>query len=314
MLRYAIKRLVLFIPTLLVVLFITYALGYFGPGDPLLYQYYKENPSGRMPDEATLERLRHVYGLDRPFLTRWTEWGQNLLRGDLGTSLITRRPIGPSIAQRFPVSAQLGLVAFVLMAVAGTALGAITAIKQNTWIDHAIVGFFLFISSVPIFVLAPLSLIVVMLWLKLPSALGWDGLFTPKAILPILLFSVPGWLGIIRMTRSGLIQVLSEDYVRTARAKGLPERLVILRHMIKNGLLGTVTTLGLSVSGMVTGSLFLEAAFGIPGYGSLAVQGLLGSDYDVIMATTLLGAILVMLANLITDLAYGFLDPRVRYS
>ena len=154
---------------------------------------------------------------------------------------------------------------------------------------------------------------VVMLWLKLPSPIGWKGLFSYNAILPILLFSIPGWLGPIRMTRSGLLEVLGEDYVRTARAKGLPERLVVLRHILKNGLTGTVTSLGLSIAGIITGSVFIEGVFAIPGYGSMASSSIASFDYNVMMAVTLVGAVLIMVANLLTDMLYGVLDPRVRY-
>ena len=312
MLVYAGKRLLLFIPTVLAVLFITFTMGYLGPGDPIQTQVMRVNP--RLADQETIERLREVYGLNRPFLVQWGDWVGKLLRGDFGKSYTTRTDIGPTIAYRLPISAQLGAVAFVILAIGGMLLGTLAALKQNTWIDHLIVGSALFINSFPIFVLAPLLMIVVILWLKLlPSSVGWDGIFSTKAILPILLFSVTGWIGPIRMTRNGLIEILSQDYVRTARAKGLPERLVVLRHVVKNGLISTVTFLGLAVSGIVTGSLFLESAFAIPGYGYMAVQGLTANDYNVIMATTLIGAVLVIVSNLITDLLYGMLDPRVRY-
>ena len=312
MLVYAVKRLLLFIPTVLAVLFITFTMGYLGPGDPIQTQIMRVNP--RLADQETIERLREVYGLNRPFLVQWGDWVGKLLRGDFGKSYTTRTDIGPTIAYRLPISAQLGAVAFVILAIGGMLLGTLAALKQNTWIDHLIVGSALFINSFPIFVLAPLLMIVVILWLKLlPSSVGWDGIFSTKAILPILLFSVTGWIGPIRMTRNGLIEILSQDYVRTARAKGLPERLVVLRHVVKNGLISTVTFLGLAVSGIVTGSLFLESAFAIPGYGYRAVQGLTANDYNVIMATTLIGAVLVIVSNLITDLLYGMLDPRVRY-
>ena len=312
MLVYAVKRLLLFIPTVLAVLFITFTMGYLGPGDPIQTQIMRVNP--RLADQETIERLREVYGLNRPFLVQWGDWVGKLLRGDFGKSYTTRTDIGPTIAYRLPISAQLGAVAFVILAIGGMLLGTLAALKQNTWIDHLIVGSALFINSFPIFVLAPLLMIVVILWLKLlPSSVGWDGIFSTKAILPILLFSVTGWIGPIRMTRNGLIEILSQDYVRTARAKGLPERLVVLRHVVKNGLISTVTFLGLAVSGIVTGSLFLESAFAIPGYGYMAVQGLTANDYNVIMATTLIGAVLVIVSNLITDLLYGMLDPRVRY-
>jgi ABC-type dipeptide/oligopeptide/nickel transport system permease component len=312
MLAYTIKRLLLIFPTVVAILFITFTMGYLGPGDPIQTQVMRVNP--RLADQETIERLREVYGLNRPFLVQWGDWVGKLLRGDFGKSYTTRTDIGPTIAYRLPISAQLGAVAFVILAIGGMLLGTLAALKQNTWIDHLIVGSALFINSFPIFVLAPLLMIVVILWLKLlPSSVGWDGIFSTKAILPILLFSVTGWIGPIRMTRNGLIEILSQDYVRTARAKGLPERLVVLRHVVKNGLISTVTFLGLAVSGIVTGSLFLESAFAIPGYGYMAVQGLTANDYNVIMATTLIGAVLVIVSNLITDLLYGMLDPRVRY-
>jgi ABC-type dipeptide/oligopeptide/nickel transport system permease component len=312
MLAYTIKRLLLIFPTVVAILFITFTMGYLGPGDPIQTQVMRVNP--RLADQETIERLREIYGLNRPFLVQWGDWVGKILRGDFGKSFATRTDIGPTIAYRLPISLQLGAAAFVILTIGGMLLGTLAALKQNTWVDHLIVGSALFVNSFPIFVLAPLLIIVVILWLKLlPSTLGWDGIFSAKAILPILLFSVTGWIGPIRMTRNGLIEVLSQDYVRTARAKGLSERLVILRHVVKNGLISTVTFLGLAVSGMVTGSLFIESAFAIPGYGYMTVRGLTANDYNIIMATTLIGAVLVIVSNLITDLLYGMLDPRVRY-
>ena len=247
-------------------------------------------------------------------MVQWGDWLSRVVRGDLGKDLSSRRPVIDLIRYRLPISVQIGMAAFVLLAVGGIALGAVAAIKRDTWIDNLTVGGTLLINSFPVFVLAPMLLMVVVLWLGLiPSGFGWDGLLSPKAIMPVAILGITGWVGVVRLTRAGLTEVMGEDYVLAARAKGLPERMIVTRHILKNGLTGTLTSLGLGVAGIVTGSIFLEIVFGINGFGELAARSLIAIDVNMIMAVTLVSALLVIGANLLTDLLYGFLDPRVRY-
>lgn len=312
MLGYIVQRVLLALVSLLVVVFITYTLGFYGPGDPLLAHYGEDERT--LVNEEALARLRRAYGLDRPFLVQYTEYMGRLLKGDLGKTIATQQPINGMLAYRFPITAQLGIAAFIVLVLVGVPLGVLAAIKQNTWADYLIVSGGVFIQSIPVFVLAPLALIVLVLELHLlKSVIGWKGAFTSTAILPALLLAVGPMVIVIRQTRVGVIETLSQDYVRTARAKGLPERWVIWRHVMRNAVTPAVTSLGLLFSGLVTGSLFLEEIFGIPGFGSLVASSYRGSDYPTIVATTLVSAVLIVGANLVVDLLYGVLDPRVRY-
>ncbi len=312
MVRYTVVRLLLVVPMVLAVSLFIFWIGHVAPGDPLLTYMRQEGIQDIDPE--TYERLRHSLGLDRPVMVQWGDWLSRVVRGDLGKDLSSRRPVIDLIGYRLPISVQIGMAAFVLLAVGGIALGAVAAIKRDTWIDNLTVGGTLLINSFPVFVLAPMLLMVVVLWLGLiPSGFGWDGLLSPKAIMPVAILGITGWVGVVRLTRAGLTEVMGEDYVLAARAKGLPERMIVTRHILKNGLTGTLTSLGLGVAGIVTGSIFLEIVFGINGFGELAARSLIAIDVNMIMAVTLVSALLVIGANLLTDLLYGFLDPRVRY-
>lgn len=312
MLGYVGGRILLALISLLAVALVTYALGFYGPGDPLRAHYGQDERV--MVSEEALARLRQAYGLDRPFLVQYVEYMGRLVQGDLGKTIATRQPLNETLAYRFPITAQLGLAAFVVLVLIGVPLGILAAIKQNTWVDYLVVSGGVFLQSIPVFVLAPLALIVLVLHLKLfPQVMGWTGAFTSTAILPVLLLAAGPMVVVIRQTRAGVIEALGQDYIRTARAKGLPERWVILRHVVKNGLTPAVTSLGLLFSALLTGSLFLEEIFAIPGFGYLTVTGYRGSDYPTIVATTVVSAVLIIGANLVVDLLYMVLDPRVRY-
>ncbi|MGN6359328.1 MAG: ABC transporter permease, partial [Thermomicrobiales bacterium] len=258
-------------------------------------------------------RLRHQYGLDKPFLVQLRDYLTNLAHGKFGSSIALNRPVGSALAHALPISMQLGLAALVLIIIVGIPLGVITALKQNTWLDYTILFGTITLSTIPPFVLAPLLMILLILKLHiLPSTTGWSGIFSVKAILPVVTLAVGPLLGVVRYTRFSVIEVLGQDYVRTARAKGLPMRAIIFRHIRPYALTPVVTSLGLTVAGLITGSIFLENIFGIPGFGQLAVNSITGNDYQVILGTTIVGALLVIGSNLIVDVLYGLLDPRVR--
>jgi ABC-type dipeptide/oligopeptide/nickel transport system permease component len=302
------RRILLTIPILFVVVLITFTLGFYAPGDPLRVMFGE-----RQVDQATLVRLRHQYGLDRPYPVQFANYVVNVLHGDFGKSLALNRPVGQAMTGGLPISAQLGLAALFLMIVVGVPLGILAAIKQNSWLDYGILFAAIVLSSIPPFVLAPLMMILFILDLRvIPSTTGWDGLFSVKAILPVATLTAGSMLGIIRYTRASVLEVLSQDYIRTARAKGLPSQLIILRHILKNAMTPVLTALGLSISGLIVGSIFLEEIFAIPGFGGLVVGGIRGYDYPVILGTTIVATVIVISANLGVDLLYGALDPRVR--
>jgi ABC-type dipeptide/oligopeptide/nickel transport system permease component len=305
---YIVRRL-LWLPILLVaVSFVTFLLGYYGPGDPvqvLLGQY--QNPE-------VVERIRKQRGLDRPFLVQYLNYVKNALRGDFGESFKYRgRTVGELIGKRVWVSAQLGVAAIIISLALGLPLGFLAALRQGTWLDTFIVSISLLFYSLPVFITAPFLLIVFALWLKVLPSHGWEGFFSPTIVMPALVMGIPGIMGVARLTRASTLEVLSQDYVRTARAKGLTELLVRRRHILRNALIPVFTMLGLSLGTLVEGAFITETIFGIPGVGRLAVESFFARDYPVILALTLVIAVAFVIANLIVDIGYQFLDPRIRY-
>ena len=310
MLTYAIKRLLLWIPSVLLVLLAVYALAFFGAGDPIKLIFLRE-PGGVAFDPVRIEAIREAAGLDRPFLVQFGSYIWNVLHGDFGNSLTSGRSVGRTIAAAAPVSIQLGLLAIALTAIVAIPLGVIAALRQNTAVDYAILGSALFLWAIPAYVAGPIMM--VLLILVLPGGAvpyGWGGLLDVRVILPLLVLSFHPIALIVRQTRSAVIEVLSEDVVRTARAKGLPARKIVTRHILRPVLTPVLTQLGLIMITLINGAVFVELVFGLPGLGRLAIQSLLNSDYPIILAVTLIASMLVMLSNLLIDLAYPLLDPR----
>lgn len=312
MLKYALKRFLLIWPTLIVVAVITYTLAFYGPGDPAMA--IMANMGYQNLDIETYLRLRESLGLNRPFIVQFGEWFLRVLQGNFGKAMRTNLDINTMIAQRLPVSAQLGVAAVFLAVLVGVPLGILAATKQNTRTDYGILSTFLALSSVPVFVMAPLLMIVIALKLRLtPVGLGWKGLFNSNSIIPVIVLSIGPTLGIVRLTRLGVIETLTQDYIRTARSIGLPERLVVLRHVLRNALTPVVTSVGMTLGYLIVGALFVESIFGIPGFGGLMFDGLRSRDYPVLLACTMVSAFIIMGSNLVVDVVYGLLDPRVTY-
>lgn len=293
------------------VLVITYALAVFGPGDPLMA---REGEWGINP--VLLQQLRAMYGLDQPFSVQLWRYLQNLVHGDLGVSLayIPGRPVAEIIRASLGPSFQLGAAAVAVVAMLGIPLGTLAALKRNSWLDRIIVGLSATLPTVPVFVLAPLCLLLFVLRLGwISRSYGWGGsVFDERAILPVMLLAVGPLLVVVRQTRAGMLEALAQDYIRTARAKGVPWFRVVGKHALRNAVTPVVTVLGLITGGLVTGSLFVENIFGIPGLGGVTFMALRTYDYPLIMGCTLVGTLFVVLANLFVDLLYGVLDPRVR--
>ncbi len=308
MLRYITVRLLYFVPVLFVVSFFTFAVGFYGPGDPIRV-LMKENWN----DEETYQILRRKYGFDRPFLVQYGDYMLKAVQGDFGRSVLRAMPVRDLMLPSLAVTAQLGLAALASLSLFGIGLGVIAALKQNSWIDYTIVTGSIILQSIPVFVLAPILMFILVLDLRLmktPS--GWDGLFSSKTLLPIFLLTALGLLVVVRQTREAVISARSSDYVRTARAKGLRERAILWRHVLKNAMSPVLTTIGLLSSWLLTGSIFIESIFSIPGFGSLYYGALKTRDYPVLIGTTLVVTLIVMLTNLIIDVCYVLLDPRAR--
>lgn len=310
MLFYAIKRLLLWIPSVLLVLLAVYALAFYGAGDPIKLIFLRE-PGGVAFDPNRLAAIREAAGLDRPFLLQFVDYVWNVLQGNFGNSLTSGRSVGRTIAAAAPVSITLGVLAIVLTAVVAIPLGVIAALRQNTALDYTILGSALFLYAIPSYVAGPILMVLLILVLPGGSVpYGWGGLFDVRVILPLLVLSFHPIALIVRQTRSAVIEVLSEDFVRTARAKGLAPGRIVRRHILRPILTPVLTQLGLIMITLVNGAVFVELVFGLPGLGRLAIQSLMNSDYPVILAVTLIASALVMVSNLVIDLAYPLLDPR----
>lgn len=326
MVAFVIRRL-LWLPVLLFFIsLITFALGLYGPGDPVQVLV------GIHANPDTIARLKHEYGFDQPFHVQYLNYVLNALHGNFGYSLVKYRdqPVGRLIADALPVTIQLNLLAIILGVLIGVPLGLIAGLKRNSWIDLIIRGLVIAGISIPIILLNPVLTFIfsrahpidlpnlnfhLTLGPILPMVGGyWEGIFSPKVILPAFI-EASGVIAVMtRQMRAGMIEVLSEDYIRTARAKGLREYTVIARHAMRNALIPIATIMGLMLGGLVAGSFLVENWFGIPGVGSLGFDALFSRDYYITMALTLLIAVAYVLANVLVDLTYGFLDPRIRKS
>ena len=315
MITYLISRLLRWSVGLFLVAIVAYAMMFYGAGDPIKRMFQDAEGGGIEVDKATLEAIRAKHGLDKPFPEQFANYITHLLQGDWGTSIREKRPVWDMVRNRLPISMQIGLVATLVSLIIGLPLGVFAAFHHNRWLDQLIVGSSVFVNAVPIFVTGPLLLLVMVLGLQVMDVpFGWKGIFHPQVILPVAILSLGPLPTIIRQTRAGVLDVMREDYIRTAKAKGMPDRIIVLRHMMRPVLIPVATAVGLILISLVNGALFVELIFNIPGFGKMTVQGVQQVDYPVIMANVLVGALIVMVGNLLIDLAYPLLDPRITRS
>ena len=299
---------------LIIILFVTYSMMFFGAGDPIRMMFIQSNEAD-FDDPQAMEALRSKYGLDQPFLVQFGNYVKNLVRGDWGRSIRLQvdRPVTEIISFRLSVSMQLGIAATLVAALIGIPLGIASALKHNRWIDRLIVSTVMFITAIPVFVTAPMLLLFFVLILKIMDVpYGWSGIAHPDVILPVAVIAVGPLPIIVRQTRSAMLEVKGQPYIRTARAKGLPERMIITRHMLRPVLTPVVTTLGLLMITLVNGALFVELVFNIPGFGLLTVEGIRTVDYPIIMAVAIVGTLIIFVSNFLVDILYPILDPRVK--
>jgi oligopeptide transport system permease protein len=301
---YVIRRVLELIPTALIIVLGSFALVRLAPGTP--FSSEKE-----IPPEVR-RQLDAKYGFDKPLPEQFLRYLGNLLRGDLGPSTkYPQRSVNEIIADGFPVSLTLAGVALVWSLLVGVTAGIIGAVRQNTIWDHAAMGAALVGISIPSFVLGPLLVLIFALRLHLLPPAGWGD--WRHVILPGLTLGTIYAASIARLTRGGMLEVVRSDFIRTARAKGLSERLVIWRHMLRGGLLPVVSYLGPAIASMLTGSVVVEKIFNVPGIGPYFVDAAFNRDYFLVMGIVLLYAFFLLLLNLVVDVAYGFLDPRIEY-
>jgi ABC-type dipeptide/oligopeptide/nickel transport system permease component len=306
-LGYTIRRVLWAIPVLFAISVIVFLILRLAPNDPV------DSILGRNAyQEDVANRLREKYGYDDPLPVQYVKYMQNLLQGDLGLSVNHQSFTASEVIwPKIWTSTQINFFALLIMFGLGIPIGVYAAMARGTFVDPLVISTWLLLDAIPTFVMAPIAIYFFATELGLVG-LTWEGVYSPNIILPVLIIALPGVAGIARFMRASVIAVLGEDYVRTARAKGLRESTVIVTHITRNALLPMITVIGLSLPGITGGALFVELFFGIPGIGREALSAATTPDYDVILAIVLFGSTLFVLANIAVDVVYGVIDPRVR--
>lgn len=303
---FILKRLLLLFPVLLGVVTVTFLLMYVIPGDPVLAL------AGERYDDATLAAMRKDLGLDRPLIVQYVSYLGRVARFDLGRSFVTGRPVTESIAERFPRTLLLALSAMILAVLGGVLTGALSSWERYRFLGRSLMVFSLAGVSIPVFWLGLLLIYIFSIQLSLLPPSGFGGGSPVHLILPAVTLSFASMATIARVTRSGFIEAGSGDFVRTAKAKGLSESMVIGKHVFRNALIPVVTIVGTDFGSYLSGSVLTETIFGWPGLGRFIVQAILKRDFPVIQGAILFMAVMFMLVNLVVDLSYGIIDPRVR--
>ncbi|WP_417583567.1 ABC transporter permease [Nitrincola sp.] len=313
MFGYFVRRLLAAVPVMLVVALSVFLLLRLSPGDPATII------AGDMADAEQVANIRAALGLDQPIHTQFFIWMGNLLQGDFGTSLISQTPVMTMITQRLEPTISLALAAILFTVLISVPLGVIAAWRQGSWIDNLVMSASVVGFSVPVFVIGYLVIYVFAIQLQWLPVQGYSSLdkglgeFARRLVLPALTLSSVYIALIARMTRASMLEVLQEDYIRTARAKGLSSHLVLFRHALRNAGVPILTVIGTGFALMVSGVVVTESVFNIPGLGRLIVDAVLARDYPVIQALILLTAGLYVIINLLIDLSYALTDPRIRY-
>ncbi len=307
MTAYIIRRLAVAIPTLLILVILSFVLMYAAPGGP----FNSERP---LPP-AVLANIEAKYGLDQPFWKQIVNYVVGVVtQFDFGPSFQYKdRSVNDIIAQGFPVTLTYGFWSFVVAVGVGVSLGVAAAIKQNSWLDYLAVGISVGAQVLPNFVLAPLLVIVFTLWLDWLPGGGWNGGAWQNMVMPVIALSTSYMASIARITRSSMLEVLNTNFIRTAKAKGLPMRRVIWKHALKPTMLPVISYLGPAFVGMITGSVVVDLIFSTGGIGQFFVNSAFNRDYSVIMGITILVGSLTILFNLVVDILYAWIDPKIRY-
>jgi peptide/nickel transport system permease protein len=313
MVSYVLRRVLSTLPVMGIVALFVFSLLYIAPGDPAAVI------AGDQASPADVERIRQGLGLDRPFLVQFGSWLWHILHGDLGTSIFTNLPVSAMIAQRIEPTFSLMAITLVLTILVAVPLGVVAAWKAGSWVDRTIMAFAVFAFSLPVFVVGYVLAYVFALqfeWLPVqgytPLAAGlWPWL--QNLILPALALGTVYIALIARITRASMLEVLQQDYVRTARAKGLGQRNILFVHALKNAAVPIVTVIGIGIALLIGGAVVTESVFAIPGLGRLTIDAILRRDYPVIQGIVLLFSFLYVLVNLMVDVTYTLVDPRIRY-
>ncbi|MGY4749352.1 ABC transporter permease [Pannonibacter sp. Q-1] len=313
MIGYILRRILAVIPVVLCVAIFVFLLLRLTPGDPAAIL------AGDAATPEQLEKIRTSLGLNEPLLTQFITWAGHLAEGDLGISLISNVPVTDLIAQRIWPTINIAVMTIILAVLIAVPMGVLAAWRHRTWTDYAVMAFSVLGFSIPVFVIGYLFIQVFSLQLRWLPVQGYTppsqdfGKFLTRAILPCLTLATIYIALIARMTRASMLEVLGEDYIRTARAKGLKEKAVLFRHALRNASVPILTIIGTGFALLISGVVVTESVFNIPGIGRLTVDAILARDYPVIQAMILLTSAIYVFINLMIDVAYSFLDPRIRY-
>lgn len=317
MTAYIIRRLFMGVIILLLVTLLVFLAMRLLPGDPLVI--YISQSQVQMFSEERLAELREEYGLDKSLPEQYIDWIGGMLRGDMGKSIVYGHDVGYMISKTLPVTIYFGAMSFIVSAILGVLFGVICALRRGKWLDSVVTV----LANIGITV--PAFWVGVLLMYLFSIQLGWlptQGYVSPAenlgaslraAIMPVICLSLFSVAALTRQTRSAMLEVVSQDYIRTAWSKGLRERVIIFRHTIKNAMIPVITILGLQVSLVIGGSVLIERVFSIPGMGQLMAESIFSQDYQIVQAGTLVIAVVVVLSNLLVDISYGWFDPRIRY-
>ena len=319
MLQFLVKRLIGLIFVIIGVTFITFIMGYFAPGDPIRVLF------GEHPDRLLEIQLRHAYGLDLPWYQQYGNFLVHLARFDFGLSFhYQNRSVWDILKDGIPISAELGFWALLLQILVGVPLGVLSGVRANSWLYTLNMGMALVVYALPIFILAVLCQLFI-IWIDKTTGMSWPNSQWGTSwsyswtdiqykLAPILVYAAAGTAYFARITRTSLLEVLRQDYIRTARAKGLYEYIVTYRHGLYNALIPLITVIGSSIRFLVTGAFFTEYIFAIPGIARITLDSITNLDYPVIQATTVILAVGVVIGNLISDLLYTIADPRISFN
>lgn len=316
MTQYIARRAIEIVPTILIVTLFIFVLMRLLPGDPITAEVGAGESGNLSPGQrAELERQ---LGLDKPLPVQYAIWLRGVLTGDWGRTITGRQPIAALIQKRAVISAQVGLIAWAVAMALAVPIGVLSALKRNSWLDVSITTGALAGLAAPNFVVALVLIVIFGVHLQLLPTRGFvpfqddPASWAKHLVLPVITLAGGGLATVVRQTRSAMLEVLGEDYIRTARAKGLKQSKVVLRHTLRNALLPIVTLAGLQIGNLISGAIILETVFGIPGMGRLTIDSVLSSDYQTIQILVLVFAVATILGNLVADLAYAVMDPRIR--
>ena len=313
MVSYILRRILSTLPVMAIVALFVFSLLYISPGDPAVMI------AGDQASPADVEHIRQSLGLDRPFLVQFGSWVWHILHGDLGTTIFTNQPVSELIAQRVEPTLSLMMLTLVLTLLIAVPMGVLAAWKAGTWVDRTIMTFAVFGFSLPVFVVGYVLAYVFALELEWVPVQGYTPLsegFLPwlqNLILPSIALGCVYIALIARITRAAMLEVLQQDYIRTARAKGMGQRSILFIHALKNAAVPIITVIGIGIALLIGGAVVTESVFAIPGLGRLTIDAILRRDYPVIQGIVLLFSFLYVLVNLLVDVAYTLVDPRIRY-